>query len=117
MYQLFVLVNVLKEFVGELLHDFRILTGYAFDKESNTAILDDFTSCKEIIGPRRNGIYLTYYPLADPGGRRRHAPPQQDQFLSFLHTFSPKSVCVKVGAPPNGKSWIRHCYLYLTDAC
>ena len=42
-------------------------------------------------------------------------PPQQDQFLSFLHTFLPKSVCVggwcphqRVGAPPNGKSWIRH---------
>ena len=42
-------------------------------------------------------------------------PPPQDQFLSFSHTFSPKSVCVggwhpPTGQrPPNGKSWIRHC--------
>ena len=49
------------------------------------------------------------YALADPGGRRRRAPPQQDPFLSFLHTFSPKSVCIggqrpppTGGAPPTG---------------
>ena len=47
------------------------------------------------------------------------APPQQDQFLLFSHTFLPKSVCVggqrpppptgrRPPPPPNGKSWIRH---------
>ena len=52
--------------------------------------------------------------LADPGGHRRRAPPQQDQFLSFSHTFLPKSVCVGGWCPPtgqhppNGKSWIHH---------
>ena len=51
--------------------------------------------------------------LADPGGAAG-APPQQDQFLSFLHMFSPKSVRITgwhppTGRrPPNGKSWIRH---------
>ena len=42
--------------------------------------------------------------------------PQQDQFLSFSHMFSPKSVCIRgqhppMGwcPPPNGKSWICHC--------
>ena len=39
--------------------------------------------------------------LADPGGRRgAHPPPQQDQFLSFSHTFSPKSVRVGGWCPP-----------------
>ena len=38
--------------------------------------------------------------LADPGGRRRRAPPQQDPFLSFLHTFPPKSVHVGGEHPP-----------------
>ena len=45
-----------------------------------------------------------------------HSPPQQDQILSFLHMFSPKSTCVGgwctlqwglTPPPPNGKSWIR----------
>ena len=58
------------------------------------------------------------YSLADPGAPRR-APPQQDQFLSFSHTFSPKSVRIRgwhppppngSAPPPNGKSWIRHWY-------
>ena len=48
-------------------------------------------------------------PLADPGGAAARAP-QQDQFLSFSHTFSPKSVRIggwrpppqRVGAPPTG---------------
>ena len=33
-------------------------------------------------------------------GAPRRAPPQQDQFLSFSHTFLPKSVCVGVWRPP-----------------
>ena len=47
--------------------------------------------------------------LADPEGRRRCAPPQQDQFLLFSHIFSPKSVHIGdwhpsewVGTPPMG---------------
>ena len=43
------------------------------------------------------------------GGAAGTRPPQQDQFLSFLHTFLPKSVRVGGWRPPNGKSWIRHC--------
>ena len=42
-------------------------------------------------------------------GGTASAPPQQDQFLSFSHTFSSKSVCFRgwhppqwVGAPPTG---------------
>ena len=35
-------------------------------------------------------------------GRRQHAPPQQDQFLSFSHMFSPKSVRVGGWRPPTG---------------
>ena len=40
--------------------------------------------------------------LADPGGAAVHAPPppQQDQFLSFSHTFLPKSVCIGGWRPP-----------------
>ena len=33
------------------------------------------------------------YALADPGGAAS-MPPQQDPFLSFSHTFLPKSVCI-----------------------
>ena len=39
--------------------------------------------------------------LVDPGRGRRRTPPQQDQFLSFSHTFLPKSVCVRGWCPPN----------------
>ena len=41
------------------------------------------------------------------GGRRRHAPPppQQDQFLSFSHMFSLKSVHIRGWhPPPNGSA-------------
>ena len=41
--------------------------------------------------------------LADPGGGgapRRASPPQQDQFLSFSHTFSLKSVRIGGWRPP-----------------
>ena len=64
--------------------------------------------CRHKVGPN---------PLVDPGGAAGARPPQQDQFLSFLHMFSLKSV--RVGGwhppmgqhPPNGKSWICHCNL------
>ena len=49
-------------------------------------------------------IMFTCLPLADPGGRRRRAPPQQDQFLSFSHMFLLKSVCVRGWCPPNGSA-------------
>ena len=39
-------------------------------------------------------------PLADPGGAASAPPPKQDQFFSFLHTFLPKSVCVRGQHPP-----------------
>ena len=41
-------------------------------------------------------------PLADPGGTTGTCPPppQQDQFLSFLHIFSPKSVRISGWCPP-----------------
>ena len=35
-------------------------------------------------------------------GAPRHVPPQQDQFLSFSHMFSPKSVRIRGWHPPNG---------------
>ena len=44
------------------------------------------------------------YSLADPGGAAARAP-QQDQFLSFSHTFSPKSVRIRGWRPPpNGSA-------------
>ena len=44
--------------------------------------------------------YISIYAVADlhtkvPGVR----PPQQDQILSFLHMFSPKSTCVRGWRP------------------
>ena len=50
------------------------------------------------------------HALADPGGAAGvpPPPPQQDQFLSFSHMFSLKSVRIggwhpqRVGAPPTG---------------
>ena len=48
---------------------------------------------------------IEHIPLADPsGGRRRCAPPQQDQFLSFSHMFLLKSVCIGGWCPPNGSA-------------
>ena len=44
-------------------------------------------------------------PFTDPRGGghcRRMCTPQQDQFLSFSHTFSPKSVHIGGWCPPNG---------------
>ena len=38
--------------------------------------------------------------IGGSGGRRRRAPSQQDQFLSFSHMFSLKSVCVGGWCPP-----------------
>ena len=46
---------------------------------------------------RSNG---TYQSLADPGGCCQCMPPQQDPFLSFSHTFLPKSVRVGGWCPP-----------------
>ena len=37
------------------------------------------------------------------GGHHGMHPPQQDQFLSFLHTFLLKSVCVGGWHPPMGR--------------
>ena len=34
------------------------------------------------------------------GGATGACPPQQDQFLSFSHMFSPKCVCVRGWCPP-----------------
>ena len=39
-------------------------------------------------------------PLACPGAAPRRPPPQQDQFLSFSHTFSLKSVRIGGWRPP-----------------
>ena len=39
--------------------------------------------------------------LADPGGAAGARAPQQDQFLSFSHTFLPKSMHRRL-VPPNG---------------
>ena len=71
--------------------------------KSDTLVLKSIRSPKLGIGGSR-------------GGHRRRMPPQQDQFLSFLHTFLLKSVRIRgwhpspMGRhPPNGKSWIRHC--------
>ena len=65
---------------------------------------------------------LLAFTLADPGGAASAHPPQQDPFLSFSHTFSPKSVCVGGQRPPpmgrrplNGKSWIRHCFTFVNE--
>ena len=43
------------------------------------------------------------FTLADPGGTAGvHPPPQQDQFLSFSHTFCQKVYTSEVGTPPMG---------------
>ena len=49
------------------------------------------------------------YRSVDIGGSRggappAHAPPQQNQFLSFSHTFLPKSVPIGGWHPPNGSA-------------
>ena len=62
-------------------------------------------------------VQCTKYSTITGTGIVQCTPSQQDQFLSFLHTFLPKSVRVGGWRPPtgqrplplNGKSWIRHC--------
>ena len=44
------------------------------------------------------------YSLVDPGGALPVHAPQQDPFLSYLHMFLLKSVCVKGWHPPNGSA-------------
>ena len=48
-------------------------------------------------------IYKFTITLAGPGGCHQHAPPQQDPFLLFSHTFLPKSVCIGGRCPPTGQ--------------
>ena len=55
---------------------------------------------------------MDYHWRIQGGAAGARPPTQQDQFLLFLHTFSPKSVRVGGWCPPNGKSWIRH-WLYI----
>ena len=56
------------------------------------------------------------YPLADLRGAGTRTPLGV-QILSFSCSFRPKKLQnnpnLGVGAPPWGKSWIRHCYLPL----
>ena len=54
--------------------------------------------------------------IGGSGGGMLGARPLWDPILSFLHTFSPKSVHIRgphlpngCMSPPYGKSWIRHC--------
>ena len=42
----------------------------------------------------------TYHWRIQGGGCCWRAPPQQDPFLSFSHTFSSKSVCIRGQRPP-----------------
>ena len=56
--------------------------------------------------------YMNYWGIQ---GAPPVCAPQQDLFLSFSHTFLPKSVRVGGRRPPNGKSWIRHCEYRITN--
>ena len=53
-----------------------------------------------------NNENIVHYKCMTPiggsggGGRARHMPPLQDQILSFLHTFLPKSTHVGGPHPP-----------------
>ena len=94
-------------------------TIYVVVKKNNSPLKNDYFPLLLISDDSLMGIntkvsklegFRTRYPL--------HVPPlQQDPFLSFLHTFSPKRVCVRGQRPPpptgrhhpNGKSWIHHC--------
>ena len=49
-------------------------------------------------------IYGYHWRIQGGGCAAAHAPPQQDQFLSFSHTFSLKSVSVGGWRPPNGSA-------------
>ena len=43
-------------------------------------------------------------PLADPGGRRRGAPPTGSISFIFAYIFAKKVYALEVGAPPNGSA-------------
>ena len=47
-------------------------------------------------------VKVTLVNIGRSRGRCQHVPPQQDPFLSFLHTFLPKSVRVEGWHPRNG---------------
>ena len=53
--------------------------------------------------------------LADPGGRCRRVPPPPNRihFFRFCILFRQKVYASEVGAPPNGKSWTRHCIAHI----
>ena len=48
-------IKVFIIFLGNFLHDFKVLVGYDFDTKTKTPQLDDFSLCAEIKGKRRNG--------------------------------------------------------------
>ena len=71
--------------------------------------------------------YFSGFSLADPGGRHRRVPPPTPHPLtesnSFVFTYVFTEKCLRrklapqrLGAPPNGKSWIRHCFLITTNS-
>ena len=60
-------------------------------------------------------IFTNINPVADPGGRRRRAPPYGSRFFRFDIQIFWNVAALGVGAPstrlapPYGKSWIRDC--------
>ena len=59
-------------------------------------ILSQYSGCFEGIG------CFSGDPIGRSRGHRGMCAPQQDQFLSFSHTFLPKSVRIGGWCPPNG---------------
>ena len=88
-----------------LLHNFTYFSTHLFQIYVKHALLINPFKKNCIMGSSGGSTYKS---------SRRAPPPEQDQILSFLHMFSPKSTCVggwrplqRGLAPPNRKSWIR----------
>ena len=108
----------------------KTITGTAMKIEKKKII---FSTSSEICDVRENRRYFAYtilrpmrqlhslVPLADPRGAAGARPPATGSIsFVFAYVFTEKCMRRRLAppnrsAPPNGKSWIRHCLPLLVD--
>ena len=74
-----------------------------------------FKTKEEKTKKKKTSGILTYHniALADPGGRRRRAPPKGPFSFVLTQIFLKRSRLGSWRPPPYGKSWIRHCIVHI----
>ena len=80
-------------------------------QQSNGTIWWTFVEEKDFVQEKKPQPKLDMIIGGSRGGRCRRPPPNRIQFFHFRIHFCQTVPTLKVGAPPNGKFWIRHWWL------